>query len=287
MKLGVTFPQTEIGADPGIIRDFAQTAEGLGYDFLLAYDHVLGANPERPGGWQGPYRYTDSFHEPFTLFSYLAALTETIEFVTGILILPQRQTALVAKQAAQVDVFSGGRLRLGIGIGWNKVEYEALNEDFHTRGKRSAEQVALLKELWTKPLVTFEGDFHSIPDAGLNPMPVQRPIPIYFGGSAEPVLKRMARLGDGWMPNARPGEEMREMIEKVKGYVAEAGRNPEEFGIDVRVPMSRHERDEWQTVVDEWREIGATHLSVITMGMGYGPEGHIRAIRDWWRTVGV
>ena len=169
MKIGVVFPQTEIGNDPAAIRDYAQTAEGLGFTHVLAYDHVLGANPDRPGGWSGPYTYLTPFHEVFVLFSYLAGLTQRLELVTGILILPQRQTALVAKQAASLDVLSGGRLRLGVGLGWNEVEYTALNEDFHNRGKRIEEQVALLRRLWTEPLVDFKGQWHTIPDAGHQP----------------------------------------------------------------------------------------------------------------------
>src|SRR4029453_17668221 len=198
MNIGVVFPQVEIGQDPAVVRDYAQTVEGLGYTPLLVFDHLPGANPERPGGWKGPYTYRHLFHEPFVLFGYLAAVTERVELVTGILILPQRQTALVAKQAAVVDVLSRGRLRLGIGIGWNFVEYEALGENFKNRGRRSEEQIEVLRALWTKELVTFTGRWHKITDAGINPLPVQRPIPIWLGGGAEQVLRRIARLGDGW-----------------------------------------------------------------------------------------
>ncbi len=209
LKIGLVYPQTEYGNDPLAIRDYAQTAEGLGFTHILAYDHILGANPERPGGWQGPYTYRHPFHEPLALFSYMAALTQTIEFTTGIIILPQRQTAVFAKQAATLDVLSGGRLRLGIGLGWNAVEYTALNEDFHTRGKRIEEQVEVLRLLWTQPLVSFKGRWHDIPDAGLNPLPLQRPIPLWFGGNADAVLQRTARLGDGWMPMYRSAAEAR------------------------------------------------------------------------------
>src|SRR5215475_7588104 len=177
MRIGVVFPQTEIGSDPGAVREYAQAAEELGYSHILAYDHVLGANTASRPGWRGPYTSETQFHEPFVLFGYLAGLTQKIELVTGIIILPQRQTALVAKQAAEIDVLSGGRLRLGVGIGWNEVEYAAQGEDFHNRGKRIEEQVTLLRELWTNPLVQFDGEYHHVPDAGLKPMPVQRPIP--------------------------------------------------------------------------------------------------------------
>lgn len=172
MKIGVVYPQTEFGSDPAAIRDYAQTVEALGYTHVLAYDHVLGANPNRPGGWQGPYTFETPFQEPFVLFAYMAAVTTALEFATGIIILPQRQTALVAKQSATLDVLSGGRLRLGIGLGWNEVEYMALNQDFHTRGRRMDEQIEVLLKLWTEPLVDFHGRYHTIPDAGINPLPV-------------------------------------------------------------------------------------------------------------------
>ncbi len=202
MKFGVVFPQTQIGADPAVLRDFVQAAEGMGYHHLLAYDHVLGANPDRPG-WESirPYTYKDMFHEPLTLFAWLAGLTETIGFMTGVLILPQRQTALVAKQAAQLDLVSGGRFRLGIGVGWNEVEYTSLGYDFNTRGARCEEQIMILRELWTKELVNIRGDFDIIDDAGIIPLPAQ-PISIWIGGTADVVLQRCARLSDGWVAGA-------------------------------------------------------------------------------------
>ena len=205
MRFGVVFPQTEIGADPVAIRDFAQAAEQMGYQHILAYDHVLGANPASRPGWDPTYTHRDMFHEPFVLFGYLAGLTQRIEFVTGVIILPQRQTVLVAKQAAALDVLSGGRLRLGIGIGWNPVEYEALGESFKNRGLRSEEQIEVMRKLWTQELVNFEGKWHKITDAGLNPLPVQRPIPIWFGATNKRALRRLARLGDGWFPLFRAG----------------------------------------------------------------------------------
>jgi len=200
MKIGVVFPQTEFPSDPLAIRDFAQAAEALGYQHLLAYDHLLGANPDREGGWSGPYTYLDPFQEPLTLFSYLAGLTDHLAFISGIIILPQRETVLFAKQAATLDVLSQGRLRLGVAIGWNEVEYIAQNKDFHNRGARIEEQVQVLRKLWTQELVTFEGQWHTILDAGLNPLPLQRPIPLWFGGHADPVLRRVATQGDGWLP---------------------------------------------------------------------------------------
>lgn len=287
MKLGVVFPQTEIGTDPGVIRDYAQAAEGLGYDYLLAYDHVLGANPERPGGWRGAYTYRDAFHEPFVLFAYLAALTTRLEFTTGVLILPQRQTALVAKQAAALDVLSGGRLRLGIGIGWNAVEYEALGQDFHTRGRRSEEQVALLRRLWTEPLVTFAGRDHRISDAGLNPLPVQRPIPIWFGGEADAVLRRMARLGDGWISNTRTLAQGREQVARLREYLQAAGRDPASFGIDIRINARQTPEADWAAEITGWRALGATYVCVNTMGMGFTRlEQHLDVLRRFMAVAG-
>ena len=204
MKIGVTFPQTEIGSDPAAVLDYAQAAEGLGFSHLIVFDHVLGANAANRPGWSGAYQHTDSFYEPFALFGYLAGVTRRLELVTAVIILPQRQTALVAKQAATVDVLSGGRLRLGVGIGWNDVEYEALGENFHDRGRRSEEQIEVMRALWTNELVTYEGRWHRITDAGINPLPVQRPIPVWLGGGADPVLRRVARMADGWFPQVRP-----------------------------------------------------------------------------------
>lgn len=281
MKYGVVFPKTEIDPDPIVIRDYAQAVEELGYDYLLVYDHVLGANPERPGGWAGrPYSYKDAFHEPMVLFGYLAGLTRRIKLVTGILILPQRQTALVAKQAAQVDILSGGRLILGVGIGWNEVEYEALGQDFHNRGQRCEEQVRLLNELWTKPLVVFKGQYHSIPDAGLNPLPVQRPIPVWFGGLADPVLRRMARLGQGWFTSGSLDAQLTEKIERLQRYLEAEGRDPQTFGIDGRLSLGGAPPSTWAAEVERWRQAGATQVAVNTMGAGFAAiDEHLAAIR--------
>src|SRR2546425_370445 len=226
MRLGVVFPQTEIGSDPSVIRDYAQAAESAGYDHLLVFDHVLGGKLERFDklGRRPPYTDESPFHEVFVLFGYLGACTQRLELVTGIVILPQRQTALVAKQAAAVDVLTGGRLRLGVGIGWNHVEYEALNEDFHTRGRRVSEQIAVMRKLWTEPVVTFKGLYHHLDRAGINPLPVQRPIPVWMGGMAEPVLKRVAQISDGWFPQFQPGDEASHTLERVRAYMKEAGR---------------------------------------------------------------
>jgi probable F420-dependent oxidoreductase len=282
MDIGLVFPQTEFGHDPAALLDYAQTAEGLGYSHVLAYDHVLGANPERPGGWRGPYTYTESFLEPFVLFSYMAAVTSTLSFATGILILPQRQTALVAKQAATLDAISGGRLRLGIGTGWNKVEYVGLSQDFHTRGKRQEEQVELLRLLWSQELVTFDGHWDSIPDAGLNPLPVQQPIPIWFGGHADVVLERIARIGDGWMPGYRTAEAAKDALATLDGYLASHNRSRSEVGLEPRLHWGDGNLDELAATLAGWREAGASHISLNTMGSGFkDPAAHMEAIRTF------
>lgn len=280
MKIGAIFPQTEFGNDPAAIREYAQTVEGLGFSHVLAYDHVLGANPDRPGGWKGPYTYETSFHEPFVLFAFMAAVTERLEFVTGIIILPQRQTALVAKQAATLDVLSGGRLRLGVATGWNEVEYVALGEDFHTRGRRIEEQVTLLRRLWTEPLVTFAGQWDTIPDAGIRPLPVQQPIPLWFGGHADPVLHRIARMGDGWLPNYRTPAEAQPALDTLDGYLAEAGRTRADVGIEARMAVGDGDPEGWRRLLDGWQAVGATHVTFNTMGNGFEtPQAHLDALR--------
>jgi probable F420-dependent oxidoreductase len=287
MKLGVVFPQTEIGNDPAVIREYAQTAEALGYNHVLAFDHVLGAHPDHFNG-RPVYNHETPFHEPFVLFGFLAAVTQTLELVTGVIILPQRQTALVAKQAAAVDVLSGGRLRLGIGVGWNHVEYEGLGKNFKDRGRRVEEQVALMRALWTQELVDFEGKHESVHRAGIRPLPVQRPIPIWFGGTADVVLRRVARIGDGWFPQQPPGPDAAEAVEQLRRYTLEAGRRPEDIGLEPRLNMGRTPEAEWATVVEGWRDLGATHLCVNTMGMGLAsPQAHIDTIRSFAEGIGA
>ncbi len=289
MRLGVVFPQLEIGNDPMVIRDYAQTAEGLGFDHLLIYDHVLGANRKTPGRPRGPYSHDNAFHEPLVLFGFLAGLTKTLELVTGILILPQRQTALVAKQAAEVDVLSNGRLRLGIGIGWNSVEYEALGEDFTNRGKRSEEQIEVMRAMWTNELVTFKGRWHTITDAGINPLPVQRPIPIWFGGSDDRLLRRTGQMGDGWIiagGGNTPSESITSAIHKVRSFAEEANRDPSEIGFEKVLGFGRSPLNEMAGVVSEWQGTSVTHLSVNTMNSGLAtPSDHIDAIRQFKEAV--
>jgi probable F420-dependent oxidoreductase len=285
MRVGVIFPQTEIGSDPIVVRDYAQAVEQMGFAHLAAYDHVLGVDPTNRPGWRGPYNKDTMFHEPLVLFGYLAGLTSTIELVTAIIILPQRQTALVAKQAAEVDVLSQGRLRLGIGLGWNDVEYEALGQDFHVRGKRSEEQAAVLRALWTQDVVHFEGRWDRIIDAGINPLPVQRPIPIWMGGGGsgtnaiEPALRRIARVADGWFPQMQPNDDGRATLETVRGYVREAGRDPAAFGVEARGSAASGSPEEWVQRYEAWAELGATHYAVNTMGGGFSSLGeHLQAL---------
>ena len=253
----------------------------MGFKHILAYDHVVGASTATRPNWTGPYTSETPFHEVFVLFGYLAAVTEHVELVTGVLILPQRQTVLVAKQAAEVDVLSGGRMRLGVGVGWNEVEYEGLNEDFHSRGARSEEQIALLRALWTEPAITFPGRWHHIEAAGINPLPVRRAIPIWLGGHSEPALKRTARLGDGWLPLVPPNDETGEMVQRLRGYVREAGRDESSVGIEARLSLSQV-KDEagWRRYAADWQALGATHLSIGTAGAGFTSlDAHLGALR--------
>ena len=278
MNIGVVFPQLEIGTDPTVLRDYAQTAEGLGYTHLLAYDHVLGADPTNRPGWRG-YTAQDQFHEPFVLFGYLAGLTEWIELVTGVIVLPQRQTALVAKQAVEVDVLCGGRLRLGVGVGWNPVEFEALGEDFHNRGKRIEEQIPLLRRLFSEEVVTFAGQWHHVTEAGLNPLPPRRSIPIWLGGGPDVVLPRVVALGDGWFPQMRPEPEGRAAVARLRQLAEAAGRDPATIGIEARVSYKPDDLAALLSQARAWRAIGATHLGVNTMGAGLpDPTAHIAAI---------
>jgi probable F420-dependent oxidoreductase len=286
MRIGVVFPQTEIGADPAVVRAYAAAVEELGYAHILAYDHVVGADPAGHPGWSGPYNVDSTFHEPFVLYGFLAAIT-SLELVTGVIILPQRQTALVAKQAAEVDLLTEGKFRLGVGLGWNPVEYEALDKDFSDRGRRITEQVGLLRRLWTEPVVTFHGRYERITAAGLAPLPVQRPIPIWFGAWTDRALRRAGRLADGWFPQGRPGPEVDKAIAVVRGAAEAAGRDPDVLGMEGRVGLT-HGVDEAVRQVHGWRERGATHVGVNTMGMGAtGVDGHIAALAEVAAELGL
>jgi probable F420-dependent oxidoreductase len=281
MRIGAVFPQTEIGSDLGVIREYVTAVEEMGFDHLVIYDHVVGASIENRPDWRGPYTSETMFHEPFVLFGYVAAVTKRLELVTGVIILPQRQTVLVAKQAAEVDVLSGGRMRLGVGVGWNEVEFEALNEDFHTRGRRLEEQVEVLRALWTQPVVTYTGKWHKITEAGLNPLPIQRPIPIWFGGVADAAMRRIARIGDGWMPQMTPNERAHELVEQLRVDVHAAGRSADAVGIEARLGLGQI-RDEagWESFARGWRDLGAMYLDLNTMGAGYtNVSQHLDALR--------
>ena len=278
MQIGVTFPQNEIGADPGPIREYARVVESLGYRHLVVFDHVLGADPGHRPGWIG-YTHKSLFHEPFVLFGYLAALTR-LELVTAVIILPQRQTALVAKQAAEVDVLSGGKLRLGVGVGWNPVEYEALGMDFHTRGRAIEEQIEVMRLLWSQEVVSYQKSNHTITEAGLNPLPTRRSIPVWMGGTSEKALKRIARIADGWFPQGRPDNDMRATLEQLRAWTAEAGRDPTSLGIEARINAASGDPGEWARQTEAWQALGATHASLNTMNAGYTSlDQHLEALR--------
>jgi probable F420-dependent oxidoreductase len=254
MKLSALFPTRDIGTDPAKIRDFAQAAEGLGFDCIEVADHVLGAAPR--GDWKPTYSEHDPFHETFTTMAFIAAVTRKIELVSGVLILPQRQTALVAKQAAQVDILSGGRLRLGVGVGWNHIEYEALNEDWKTRGARQAEQIAVMRKLWTEDLVTYQGRFHKLEAVTMLPPPVQRPIPVWFGGSSDAAVKRAARIGDGYMPIMTP-EAAEPKLALLRETMKAHGRDPARFGLEGWLRFDELDPQAWAKRAEGWKRLGA------------------------------
>lgn len=288
MKIGVVFPSTDIGTDIAAIRDFAQTAEALGYSYLLLPDHVLGAVHEgRQPPLGGPYTEKTEFHEPLTTFAYIAAITTKIELVTGVLILPQRQTALVAKQAAQLAILSGDRFRMGVGTGWNYVEYEALNETWHNRGKRQEEQIEVLRRLWTEPVVDYHGRWHRIDRAGIQPLP-RKPIPIWLGGYKDVAHRRAARIADGFIFPGMPMQQAEALMERLRGYVAESGRDPARFGFEAGVSVHAP-REKWAAQLEKWRRLGATHVVMRAMareGLKLDtPQDHIRMLETYWQTV--
>ncbi len=287
MNIGVVFPQTEIGADAGAVRAYARQVEELGFSHVLAYDHVLGADPGVHRGWVGPYDLNSTFHEPLVLFGYLAALT-SLELVTGIIILPQRQSALVAKQAAEVDLLTGGRFRLGVGLGWNAVEYEALGKSFADRGDRMTEQVGLLRRLWTERTVTHAGSYERVTGAGLAPLPVQRPIPVWFGAHSRRAYQRTGQLGDGWFPQVPPGPRLDEAKAVVDQAAALAGRDPAALGMEGRVSWGDGGAGRVVQRVGSWRAAGATHVSVNTMGAGLASvDDHLAALTQVAEALGL
>ncbi|QGG96716.1 LLM class F420-dependent oxidoreductase [Actinomarinicola tropica] len=278
MQLGAVFPQLESGGDVGAVRAYALGVEEVGFRHLAIYDHVVGADPAVHQGWSGPYDVDSTFHEPFVFLGYLAAITR-LELVTSIVILPQRQTALVAKQAAELDLLSEGRFRFGVGVGWNAVEYEALGEDFSTRGRREEEQIGLLRRLWTERTVTFTGEFDRITGAGIAPLPVQRPIPVWLGGASDAAYRRIGRLGDGWFPQVPPGERLDAALATIAAAAREAGRDPSAIGMEGRVSWGAGGLDTLLDHAERWRNAGATHLSVNTMGAGFDDiDDHLEAL---------
>ncbi|MGA5464355.1 LLM class F420-dependent oxidoreductase [Mycobacterium sp. NPDC050041] len=267
MRVGVVFPQTELGGDVGAVRAYGQAVEELGYRHLLVYDHVVGADPAVHTDWNGPYDIDTTFHEPFVMFGFLAGVAPALELVTGVIIVAQRQTALVAKQAAEVDLLTQGKFRLGVGIGWNAVEYEALGEDFGNRGKRSEEQIELMRRLWTERSVTFDGRHHRVTGAGLAPLPVQQPIPVWIGTASERGYERAGRIADGWFPMVAPGPRLDEALGIVVDAAIAAGRDPSTIGMEGRVNWTG-DADRAGAQLAAWAEAGASHLSVNTMGAG-------------------
>jgi probable F420-dependent oxidoreductase len=284
MKFGVVYPQTEAAGDPDDIRRFVRAAEDLGYDYLLVYDHVIKATHEgRTPKLAGPYTEHDSFHDPFTFFAFAAGLSPTLELVTGVLIAPQRQTALVARQAASLDLLSKERLRLGVGVGWNYVEYDALGQDFHTRGRRLDEQIGLLRQLWSTPLVSFEGRFDRVDRAGILPRP-KRAIPIFVGGFVEAAFVRGATLGDGFIFAGRR-DDTRAALGRVRHHLRENGRSEAGFGFE----LSIHDKplEAAADTVRAWREAGGTHACVPSMNQGFGRDigAHIDFYADLKRRI--
>jgi probable F420-dependent oxidoreductase len=267
IRYGAVFPQTELGGDRGAVRAYVQAVEELGYKHLIAYDHVVGADRAVHRDWQGPYDLDSTFHEPLVLFGFVVAIS-SLEVLSGILILPQRQTVLVAKQAAEIDLLSDGRIRLGVGLGWNEVEYEALGEDFSTRGARVTEQVELLRRLWSEPSVTLDGRYEHVTGAGIAPLPVQRPIPIWFGAFDERAIRRAGRIADGWLPGLAPGPKLDESLEILRTAAADAGRDPASIGLEGRISFRRDEQARVVAERDGWRAERASHIGVNTMGAG-------------------
>ncbi len=282
MAFGISFPQTEIGNDPHVIRDFVQTAEDLGFARLTLVDHILGAKEARDAPWAAHYTVQYGFHETMTLFAWIAGFTERIQLVTANIVLPQRQTELVAKQAAEIDILSAGRLILGIGVGWSLSEYNALGMNFANRGARIEEQVDLLRRLWCDELVDFQGQWHQMSDMGMNPRPLQRPIPIWFGAMADVAIRRAARLGDGWLmsPRAKPDDTMKRHIDVFHESARAGGRDPAALGIDATVFAENRGPEEWLAEAAAWRAMGASSVTFRTSESGFGGiDQHLAAMR--------
>jgi probable F420-dependent oxidoreductase len=264
VKRGIVFPQGSIPGDPDSVRAYTDRITQLGYDHLVVPDHVLGVQPELHPGWSGVYDIDDAFHEPLVLFGFLSAVT-TLELVTGLIVLPQRQAALVAKQAAEIDLLSRGRLRLGVGIGWNAPEFEGLGMEFRSRGRRIDEQITLMRRLWTERSVTFAGADHTLNGVGIAPMPVQRPIPVWIGAeTARKAFERVGRLGDGWMAMGGPTSAAREAMQVIRRSAEGAGRDPDGIGVQAWVNFGDGSPNRITEDIAGWLSIGATHIAMNT-----------------------
>jgi probable F420-dependent oxidoreductase len=286
MQYGFMFPHA-IGTDAIAIRDYVQTAEGSGFDYMLTIDHIIGVHPDRFGPSGPPFNYTHETptHEMFTLFAYLAGVTNRLEFATSVLLLPQRQTALVAKQAAEIDILSGGRLRLVVGIGWNDAEYMSLGQDFHTRGRRLEEQIVVLKRLWTEPLVTYTGRWHHLDRVGINPLPT-RPLRLWIGSGAEDrLLQRVARHAEGWMPLLRPGVDAAAALQRLHGFLHQEKRHPASCGLDVRINIGSSAPADWQAAAKRWQALGATHIALTAPLASSTPHQVLTAITEARRVL--
>ena len=285
MEIGAVFPHNEIGTDPQAIKDYAQGVEELGITHLLIYDHVLGADRNRPGGFEGPYDKDVAFHEPFTTFAFIAAVTKNLDMITTVMILPQRQTVLVAKQAAELAILSNNRFKLGIGVGWNAVEYVGLNENFKNRGKRQAEQVELMRLLWESEVLEYKGDYHHIDKASLNPRPSEN-VPIWFGGGAPQLIERCADLGDGWIPLMGPNEAARNTLEEIRAKREAKGLDWNNFGVQAQAQYAGGDPDRWNKHAEKWRDLGASHLAVATHNAEpTNVDGHLSRIKEYMNAV--
>ena len=285
MEIGAVFPHNEIGTDPQAIKDYAQGVEELGVTHLLIYDHVLGADRDRPGGFEGPYDKDIAFHEPFTTFAFIAAVTQKLDMITTVMILPQRQTVLVAKQAAELAILSNNRFKLGIGVGWNAVEYVGLNENFHDRGKRQAEQVELMRLLWESEVLEYKGNYHEIDKASINPRP-SLPVPIWFGGGAPKLIQRCAELGDGWIPLMGPNDKAKAMLDEIREKRAAKGLSWEDFGVQAQAQYAGGNPELWAKHATKWRDLGASHLAIATHNAGQTDvQGHLKRIQEYLDSV--
>ena len=285
MQIGAVFPHNEIGTDPGAIKAYAQGVEAMGITHLLIYDHVLGADPDREGGFRGPYDKDVAFHEPFTTFAFIAGVTDKIDLITTVMILPQRQTVLAAKQAAEVALLSNNRFKLGIGVGWNELEYVGLNETFNNRGRRQEEQVDVMRKLWSEDSLDYTGEYHRIDKASINPRP-SKTIPIWFGGSAPALLDRVARLGDGWIPLMGANDKAKACIDTIKQTREAAGLSFDNFGIQAQAQYAGGSPERWRKHAEAWREMGCTHLAIATHNEGpTNVDGHLARIGEYQQAL--